>query len=276
VASWAAVLGLVVLATAAWLSRPYFRLWWHFEPLGRNDQGYAEYRHRKTGIVFVFLPGGKFLMGAQKDDPGAPNYDPEAKANEGPVHGVELRPFLVAKYEVTQAEWERVMGKNPSCFKGDDFPVEQVSWNNCQDFCRKTGLKLPTEAQWEYSCRVGSTGLRSGTGRLEDIAWFEGNSGGRTHPVGQKQPNRFGLHDMYGNAAEWCEDIWDEAFYSRPEAAGLDPVCTSDSRGRVLRGGAIYHHLVDARCACRGWDSSTLSVRNFGFRVVASPFSSDR
>ena len=271
IAITAGALALVVLGLATWLSWPHLRFWWLFEPLGPNAQGYAEYRHRKTGIVFVSLPGGKFWMGAQKDDPKGPNYDPEAGLNEGPVHEVTLSPFLMAKFEVSQAEWGRIMGKNPSRFKGAALPVERVWWEDCQEFEAKTGLKLPTEAQWEYAGRAGRPGRYAGTGRLEEVGWCEGNSGAVTHPVGKKEPNGFGLHDMLGNVFEWCEDVRDQRFYSRPEAAGLDPVCTSGSDLRVLRGGGFTLPRSHVNIARRTVVEASDPQSFMGFRVVASP-----
>jgi formylglycine-generating enzyme required for sulfatase activity len=146
----------VVLAVAVVLGWRDILLLYRFERLGRNAQGYSEYRHRQTGIVMVLLPGGTFHMGAQKTDPNGRNYDPEAEDDEGPVHEVTLRPFLITKHELTQAEWKSVMGSNPSYFKGDDDrPVENISWDDIQKFEAKTGLTLPTEAEWEYACRGG-------------------------------------------------------------------------------------------------------------------------
>ena len=269
---------LVLLAFAVFLGWPHLRSWYRFwqlfEYLGVNAQGYPEYRHRQTGIVFVSLPGGKFWMGAQIKDPKGPNYDPGLK--EDPVHEVTLSPFLIAKYEMSQTAWEHVMGRNPSKFVGDELPVEQVSWEECQEFCRRTGLKLPTEAQWEYACRAGAPGPYAGTGELKDMGWFDGNSGIQTHPVGKKLPNRFGLHDMHGNIFEWCEDVYNESFYSTPEAVGLDPVCTSGSDYRVTRSGAFNYTFEYARCAYRYRFEAWRHNLNFGFRVVASPFSSNR
>jgi formylglycine-generating enzyme required for sulfatase activity len=271
VAVLAGVLALVILGPATWLSWPHLRFWRLFAPLGPNAQGYPEYRHRKTGIVFVSLPGGKFWMGAQKDDPKAPNYEPEAYPHEGPVHEVTLSPFLVGKFEVTQSQWERIMGTNPSDSKGADLPVETVFWEDCQEFCKRAGLKLPSEAQWEYACRAGTPGPYGGTGKLEDMGWCPENSGDKTHPVGQKQPNRFGLHDMHWNVWERCEDVFDDSFYARPEAAGLDPVCTSGSDNRVLRGGSFCNPDDFAHCAWRiGSPDDDAPI--VGFRVVASPF----
>jgi formylglycine-generating enzyme required for sulfatase activity len=275
IAVLAGVLALVILGPATWLSWPHLRFWWLFEPLGPNAQGYPEYRHRQTGIVMVLLPGGKFLMGAQKDDPEGPNYDPGARPEEGPVHEVELSSFLIAKFEVRQAEWESTMGTNPSKFKGSDLPVEKVSWEDCQEFCRGAGLELPTEAQWEYACRAGTPGPYAGTGRLEEIGWFFDNSGLNTHPVGEKEPNGFGLHDMQGNVREWCEDIGSWSFYATPEAAGPDPVCTTDSPERMHRGGAFNCRRGLVSCAFRGGNLPSSRYWDVGFRVVASAFSSD-
>ena len=229
-------LALVVLSVAmVWTYRKEIRSWYvfwlNFKALGKNEQSYPEYRHRETGIVFVGIPGGTFEM-------GSPDSETLRAAHEGPVHKVTLSPFLIAKFEVTQAEWKRVMGNNPSDFKGGTLPVEKVSWDDCKEFCEKTRLSLPTEAQWEYACRAGTSGPYSGTGKLDDMGWYRQNSGGTTHPVGEKQPNQFGLHDMHGNVWEWCEDRFSEDFYSSAEASGLDPLCESGSENRVHRGGS--------------------------------------
>ena len=267
----AGAIGFAVLVAATWFSWPHLRFWWLFEPLGPNAQGYTEYRHRPTGIVFVSLPGGKFWMGAQKEDPNGRNYDADARPEEGPVHEVTLSVFMIAKHELTQAQWERVMGPNPSHPRGADLPVEWVSWEDCQEFCGKTGLKLPTEAQWEYACRAGASGPYAGTGKIEDMGWYDGNSRGESHPVGEKQPNGFGLHDMQGNMREWCEDLYDSAFYAASEAAGLDPACQSGSKDRVLRGWAFSSPRVRLRCAYRGRNSPFDRDPGIGFRVAASP-----
>lgn len=215
-----------------------------FSFAGRNAQGLAEYRHEMTGILFVRIPGGKSSMGSPRDEPGR-------RPDEGPAHEVELGPFLLAKHEVTQAQWELVMGKNPSYFRGSDLPVEQVSWEDCQEFCKKTGLSLPTEAQWEYACRAGEEGPYPEGGELDDFAWYEKDAGRRTHPAGEKRPNAFGLHDMRGNVWEWCEDVYDPDFYEKPEARAKDPVSTGGSTGRVARGGSCRSPAPACRPACR-------------------------
>ena len=166
-----------------------------FRSLGSNAQGYEEFREERTGIIFVKLSGGTFQM-------GGPETEPNRSRAEEPAHTAKLSPFLIAKYEVTQEQWNRVMGTSPSRRKGDNLPVEKVSWRDCQEFYRKTGLSLPTEAQWEYACRAGTTtAYHSGDpeAELASVGWYDKNSAGRTHPVGTKKPNQFGLHDVHGN-----------------------------------------------------------------------------
>ncbi len=237
-----------------------------FTSLGKNAQGYEEFREEQTGIVFVKLPGGTFQM-------GSPASEAERHDDEGPVHEVTLSPFLIAKYEVTQAQWKRVMGTSPSYFKGDELPVEKVSWNDCQEFCKKTGLSLPTEAQWEYACRAGTTTpYHSGDSEadLAEVGWFYLNSGHkelpagtewepdklkgwgcRTHRVGAKKPNGFGLHDMHGNVWEWCEDVYNRDYYSKAASRNGDKACTSGSGDRVRRGGGWYYYARRCRSALR-------------------------
>ena len=268
------MLAFTILGLATWRSWPHLRFWHRFQPLGPNAQGYPEYRHKETGLVFVSLPGGTYWMGAQKDDPNGPHYDPDAEAKEAPVHEVTLSSFLIAKCEVSQAEWERVMSTNPSGFKGADFPVESVSWEDYQEFCRKAGLKLPTEAQWEYACRAGSVDRfcwGDDESRLGEFAWCNANSGLKTHAVGQKQPNAFGLHDVHGNVWEWCEDVYDVGFYSKPEAAGPDPLCTSGSVSRVYRGGSWNSNAERCRSAVRGVNRPYFLNSHVGFRPVYYP-----
>ena len=244
---------------AAWVKFIYL-----FESVGRNEQGYPEYRHRQTGIVMVRVPGGSFLMG----NAGGPERQP----NDVPPHTVNVSSFLIAKTELTQGHWSSVMRANPSKHQELDLPVQWLTWEECKDFCKKTGLNLPTEAQWEYACRAGTTGHYGATGNLDDTGWYRGNSGGgRPRPVGQKKPNRFGLHDMHGNVWEWCEDVYNHDFYGSPEAAGPDPVSTSGSPFRVIRGGGF----ADARQYCRastcfGYQSDSENS-SFGFRPAYYP-----
>ncbi len=218
-----------------------------------NAEGYPEYTHDASGIRFVRLPGGSFDM-------GSPASEPERSTNEGPVHTVSLSPFLIAKYEVTQAEYAAVMTGNtaglnatPSSATGDNLPVEQVSWDdlkNADGFLARTGLSLPSEAEWEYACRAGTSGPYAGNGNLDDMGWYDGNSGNTTHDVGGKLPNQFGLHDMHGNVFEWCEDVYKSDFYA-DEVPGFDPVSTSGSSNRVVRGGGWCGFASFCRSAYR-------------------------
>ncbi len=161
------------------------------------------------------------------------------------------------------------MGPNPSQFKGGTLPVEFVSWKNCQEYCQKTGLSLPTEAQWEYACRAGTSGPFAGTGSLDDIGWYGKNSGGRTHPVGEKQANDFGLHDMHGNVFEWCRDWYQGNFYQESTGA-RDPLCeNSDLGSRVVRGGGW--DLIDKFCRSALRDGLfPIRVAGLGFRPAWS------
>ncbi|MGQ9650262.1 MAG: SUMF1/EgtB/PvdO family nonheme iron enzyme [Phycisphaerae bacterium] len=190
-------------------------------------------------IELVLVPAGEFMM-------GLPNNEPRAGAYERPPHRVRIdRPFYMGKYEVTQAQWKRVMGgHNPSHFQGDDnLPVEMVSWNMAHDFCERLSrrvrrsVRLPSEAEWEYACRAGSTSYWSFGDNVEDLcdyAWYGGRDvEGRTHPVGMKKPNAWGLYDMHGNVREWCAD-WFEP-YPQTKAPPTD---FASPRRRILRGGS--------------------------------------
>jgi formylglycine-generating enzyme required for sulfatase activity len=266
----AGAVACTVLVAGAWTTWPHLRFWWLFEPLGLNAQGQAEYRHRRTGIVLVRVPGGTFWMGAQKTDPDAPNFDPEAHESEGPVHEVTLSPFLIGKYELTQAEWVAVMGSNLSRFQGDDRrPVEQVSFEGFQEFEARTGLALPTEAQWERACRAGRP--TTAPGQPDEEGWYNRNCGGTTHPVGEKAPSALGIHDMHGNVAEACEDVDAPAFYSSPEARRLDPVSTVGSASRMIRGGCWRYDAADCGCSRRASLLSSLPCDILGFRVAYGP-----
>jgi formylglycine-generating enzyme required for sulfatase activity len=216
---------VLAFTLVTYLSWPHIVFWYQFGCQGGSSRPFAN---------------RSFWMGAQKADPKGQNYDPEAQDNEGPVHEVTLSPFLIGKYEVTQAQWKLVMGSNPSYLKGeDDHPVKLVSWYDVKEFGAKTGLRLPTEAHWEYACRGGSSTPIAGGGNLNDMGWYSENNWGTTHPVGKKSAYGFGLHDMHGNVGEWCEEVYDAEFFSKPEALVKDPI----SRGvsvyrfyRVIRG----------------------------------------
>lgn len=229
-----------------------------------NSGGLPEFRHRRTGITMVLVPGGTFLMGR---GPG----DSANRGDEVPAHEVVLDPFLIGKYEVSQAEWRRVMGDNPSTFAGDDLPVETVSWSACAEFCSTVSLQLPTEAQWEYACRAGGTSVYSTGDRLLSSAARFGTGpteDGSTVPVRSRKPNAFGLHHMHGNVPEWCEDVYEREFYTGAEARERNPVCRSRGGSRVIRGGGWESPPSDCRSAARSSGPQGRDVLIVGFRVA--------
>jgi len=259
----AGLAAVVVICCAAWVGWPHLLFWYRFKYLALNAQGYPEYRHRGTGMVFVRLPGGEFSMGSPTGERG--------RMPEEVQHLVTLSPFLIAKYEVTQAQWRAVMGNNPSGFRGDDLPVETVSQGDCREFLRRTRLSLPTEVQWEYAAKAVTGKPLGGAAALETVAWCNSNSGHRTHPVGGKEPNEFGLHDLHGNVWEMCLDAYDPAFYGKCPPGVLDPVCTSESRFRVIRGGFWGSGLQSCRAAFRGGGPPDFRGNNVGFRTAYGP-----
>ena len=160
-------------------------------------------------------------------------------------------------------------GNNRSKFKGDSLPVAEVSWVDIQVFEERAGLTLPTEAQWEYACRAGRSGPYSGSGVLDEMAWHSGNSGGRSHPIGQKKPNAFGLYDMQGNHWEWCEDIYDAGSYQKTNSGNADPLSTSGSGRRVFRGGSWNRNAQRCRVADRNDRNPARRGDTLGFRPAA-------
>ena len=180
----------------------------------------------------------------------------DADGDEKPTHSVTLSSYYICKYEVTQALWRAVMGSNPSRFKGDNLPVEQVSWNDCQIFINRlnsyTGrnFRLPTEAEWEFAARGGNHSRRykySGSNYIGDVAWYYRNSDNRTHPIGTKQANELGLYDMSGNVYEWCSD----RYGSYSSYSQNNPTGTTSGTGRVFRGGCWFHHAKGCRSSFR-------------------------
>jgi formylglycine-generating enzyme required for sulfatase activity/serine/threonine protein kinase len=234
-----------------------------------------------TGLVLVLIPGGTFWMGAQADDPAGRNHDPQAKAAEGPVHEVELSPFFLSKYEMTQGQWLGIAGENPSLYRPPNrmtpsllHPVENVSWVRCMEILERLALTLPSEAQWEYAARGGTdtpwwTGAEReslrGSANLADQSarragapwrdigdWPELDDGFPMHaPPRSFAENPFGLESVCGNLWEWCLDGHDEEFYG--QAPFRDPVCDpAGSSFRQHRGGCFYQAAADARSANRG------------------------
>lgn len=222
-----------------------------------------------VGMDFVYIQPGNFTMGSEN-----------GQSDERPPHDVTLsRGFLMQTTEVTQAQWKAVMGNNPSNFSGcDDCPVETVSWDDCQEFIKRLNgmegtlaYRLPTEAEWEYACRAGSTTnyyFGDSEASLGDYAWYDGNSGSRTHQVAQKQPNAWGLYDMAGNVWEWCSDWYNSNYYAK--SPNVDPVGLGLGASRVNRGGSWYDDAWNCRSADRGGDLPRLRFIHLGFRVVSS------
>lgn len=216
-----------------------------------------------ASMLFVRIPAGSFLMGSDSGD-----------SDERPVHRVTIsRSFYLQTTVVTQGQWRAVMGDNPSQFNGDDHPVENASWDDVQAFLKNLNAldpgknyRLPTEAEWEYACLAGTSGEQHG--ELDAIAWYIGNSDGRTHPVGRKQPNAWGLYDMLGNVCEWCSDWYDEEYYNKfKKTPATDPQGPSAGRYRVLRS-CSWDSYDSARSACRNRALPDDRSPHWGFRCA--------
>jgi uncharacterized repeat protein (TIGR01451 family) len=223
-----------------------------------------------VGMEFVTIPAGEFEMGSPSDEEGR-------KENEGPVHHVNIeKAFHMGKYEVTQKQWRAIMGDNPSWFMGgDSLPVEWVSWNEVQEFIKKLNEKegtdkyrLPSEAEWEYACRAGTITRYSfgdSESKLGDYAWYSDNSDKKTHPVGQKKPNSWGLYDMHGNVWEWVQDSWHDGYNGAPADGSA---WEGDGADRVIRGGCWHDFARSCRSANRVHVGPGLSYRDLGFRLL--------
>ena len=212
----------------------------------------------------VLIEGGTFQMGSPTTEAG--RFDDET------IHPVKLtKGFWLGKYEVTQAQWESVMGVNRSRFKGPDRPVDTVSWDDCKVFVSKANATLggmarfPTEAEWEYACRAGSGQPVSGNGSLDDMAWYDSNSGSQTHEIGKHHPNAWGFYDMHGNVLEWCED-----WFAKTDAKAIDPKGPPSGSFRVLRGGCWFFYARDCRSAYRLKRDPGIRNCIFGFRLACS------
>ena len=241
------------------------------EPVGAEDTSHAP---KELALDFgggvklqlVLIPTGRFSMGSPADEP-------ERDEDETQHEVTFTRPFYLGRYAVTQEQYERITGINPSYFKGAKNPVEQVSWDDTQMFCRKVGgvtgqlLRLPTEAEWEYACRAGTTtAYYAGHAEsdLDRVAWYIANSKSQTHPVGQKRASAWGLYDMHGNVWEWCQD-WYAPYRALPAA---DPQGPAEGQVRVVRGGAYYRAAKLCRAAHRGKSAMSYRYGGTGFRVV--------
>ena len=232
------------------------------------------------GVSFkmIAVEGGTFKMGCN---------DFRVNVNEKTIHNVTLSSYYIGETQVAQALWKAVMGNNPSYFKGDNLPVENVSWDDCQKFISKlnsmTGLnfRLPTEAQWEYAARGGrkSKGYKySGSNNIDEVAWYEINSHTRTgwfgskkdqqpHPVATKQPNELGLYDMGGNVWEWCSDWYGN--YS--SSSQTNPTGPNSGSNRVCRGGGWFSNVWCCRSSNRGFNTPADSFSDLGLRLLLVP-----
>ena len=268
-----------------------------------------------TGMEFVWVPGSCFQMGTPKGGSFTPVNKQQASLlgdnflvsilkvasvfipvgcssmqssmpadfdqytlDERPVHTVCLQGFWIGKYEVTQGQWSTVMGTNPSYFKsGADYPVEQVSWDQTNQFIAKLngkaegGFALPSEAQWEFAARSGGKVQRySGADQADAVAWYFANSGNKTHAVGTKRANGLGIYDMSGNLREWCRDMYAKDAYSKHSLH--EPLYISQDEkeqfSRAIRGGSYYLNACDVRCTSRTWSWKEHSEVDVGFRLI--------
>ena len=216
-------------------------------------------------MEMIWCPPGEFEMGSPLTEDG--RFEDEV------LHPVKLtRGFWLGKYEVTQGQWASVMGDEGSLrsrFKGEKRPVENVSWQDCQSFMRKMNetlggaARLPTEAEWEYACRAGTAGAFAGDGSVDEMAWYDGNSGSQTHDVGMKKANAWGFHDMHGNVLEWCSD-----WFAKTAAGSVDPKGPASGSFRVLRGGSWLYYARDCRSAYRQKRDPNILNFVFGFRLA--------
>lgn len=231
----------------------------------------GEYRETATGMEFVLVKGGCYQMGDTFGD---------GEDDEKPVHEVCVKEFCLGKYEVTQGQWKRVMGENPSHFKeSDENPVEFVSWNDAQEFIRRLNFmsgksyRLPTEAEWEYAARSGGKREKwagtSDESEIHDYSWFSANAGRKTHPVGRKRPNGLGLHDMSGNVLEWVGDWYDKDYYRN--SPKNDPQGPGSAQIKVVRGGSWDGYPWFVRPSYRYGYDPTNRVSLIGFRLGFSP-----
>ena len=233
-----------------------------------HSQNYLEVAN--DCIEMIFVEGGEFTMGCTGEQ------DNDCYNSEKPAHQVTVSSFYMGKYEVTQAQWKAVMGSNPSNCEGDDLPVDNVSWDDVQEFISAlnnlTGktYRLPTEAEWEFAARGGikSNGYKySGSNTIGNVAWYNGNSGDKAHAVGTKLPNELGIYDMSGNVLEWCSDWYSEyssSAQTNPKGAPSESAC-------IFRGGSRNHHVRNCRVSNRDGAASDYYDNYTGFRLALVP-----
>jgi formylglycine-generating enzyme required for sulfatase activity len=218
-----------------------------------------------TTFEMIKVEGGPFMMGSE-----------QGSSWERPVHEVSVKDFWIGKFPVTQDLWESVMGENPFYFKGYSFPVEQVSWNDTQQFLEKLNqltacnYRLPSEAEWEYAARGGnqSKGFNfAGGNKLKEVAWYYANSHSEAKPVGLKQPNELGFYDMSGNVQEWCADHWHENYENAPKE-GRVWIAGANENLCLVRGGSWISNDDDCTVSNRGWYYSDVRRNYIGFRIA--------
>lgn len=233
-----------------------------------NSETLETFISSSTGMEFVLVPAGEFYMGFLQEEKGRPD-------SESPAHRVTIKnPFYMGKSPVTQKQWKNIMGNNPSHFKGGDRPVEMVSWKEAQKFVKKLNAientdkyRLPSEAEWEYACKAGTQTryfFGGDESKLKECAWYAENSGRKTHPIGQKKPNSWGLYDMHGNVWEWVQDKWHDN--STPSNGSIWE--DGDGSFRVSRGGSWYCDPDSCRSAARFSRAPESRFANLGFRLV--------
>ncbi|OGV56248.1 MAG: hypothetical protein A2X45_12195 [Lentisphaerae bacterium GWF2_50_93] len=226
------------------------------------------------GLVLVKLEPGEFVMGSDK-----------WSGDEKPAHKVKLgRSFWIGRTEITQSQYEKIAGKNPSLYGGKNAPAEQLSWESAVDFCRKLtesdksripegyAYRLPTEAEWEYACRAGTTGDYAG--KIEDLAWDGSNSKNSTQEVATKSPNAWGIYDMHGNVWEWCLDsceYGEKGVRTETFTEGLSDPCSTKGDFRVLKGGSWCFDKKFCRSSTRYADKPDFAAADIGFRIALAP-----
>ncbi len=226
-------------------------------------------------LELVYIPGGSFMM-------GSPDTEEGRQVNERPQHQVTLQPFYMSKYPITQRQYQEIMGENPSNFKGDNLPVETVSWNDATNFCTQLSARtegtygLPSESQWEYACRAGTTTpYYFGESITTELANYFGSSDtppgenrATTTEVGIFPPNAFGLYDMHGNVFEWCQDDWHDSYDGAPSDGSA---WKTEGQFKMARGGTWYINASSCRSATRNYINADIQSEYVGFRVVYMP-----
>jgi len=216
--------------------------------------------HPKDGLAYAWIPPGTFTMGCS---PG----DGECFKDENPAHQVTItKGFWIGQTDVTQEAYQRVKGANPSHFRGPKLPVDSISWNEAKSYCEAAGMRLPTEAEWEYAARAGITAIRYGD--IDQIAWYSGNSGSTTHEVSRKEPNAWNLYDMLGNVWQWTADWYDAGTYARGD--NRDPQGPPGGQVRVLRGGSFDNDTRNLRASFRSRVVPGSRDVSIGFRCAGN------